>query len=365
MSHFSVLVVGPEIDFQMAPYHEFECTGRNDEFVQDVNVTEDASETFVKATSTRLKAPDGSLESYFDAAGNWRPEFSELDPDSPSYDKTRRRGFIPPGYVEVKVPDKELMTFAAWAADYYGLKVVDDRSLIDKKVEHKGGHILVRARDDGTEGAVLEIIDRTNPNKKWDWFEVGGRWNGFFRLKPTGKGELGNISRWDSPKKDMAGRAASALKGDIDFAAMRDEAGANAGALYDKAAAITGGATWRSWEAVLAAHDNDVKKIEAVREEYWAQPGPKALKESKDEDFFLEVNDALAGSREAFVAAARDRACEPYAVVQDRVWTGKGRMGWFGMSDDKVSQADWNKHVNALIDSLPDDTLLSIVDCHI
>lgn len=47
------------------------------------------------------------------------------------------------------------------------------------------------------------------------------------------------------------------------------------------------------------------------------------------------------------------------------VWCAKGEMGWFGMSDDELSQDDWNRKVNELIDGLPDDTLMTIVDCHI
>ena len=35
MSHFTVLVIGENIDQQLAPFHEFECTGTNDEFVKD------------------------------------------------------------------------------------------------------------------------------------------------------------------------------------------------------------------------------------------------------------------------------------------------------------------------------------------
>src|SRR5687768_5462716 len=27
-----------------------------------------------------------------------------------------------------------------------------------------------------------------NPNKKWDWYDLGGRWAGYFKLKPGRKG---------------------------------------------------------------------------------------------------------------------------------------------------------------------------------
>ena len=47
MSHFSVLVVG-DVDYNMAPFHEFECDGIDDEFIQDLDVTEEAKSGYKK-----------------------------------------------------------------------------------------------------------------------------------------------------------------------------------------------------------------------------------------------------------------------------------------------------------------------------
>jgi hypothetical protein len=41
-------------------------------------------------------------------------------------------------------------------------------------------------------------------------------------------------------------------------------------------------------------------------------------------------------------------------------------MGWFGVSTDKPEdQKPWTVEVRSLVLNLPDDTLLTIVDCHI
>lgn len=40
-------------------------------------------------------------------------------------------------------------------------------------------------------------------------------------------------------------------------------------------------------------------------------------------------------------------------------------MGWFGMSTDEMSQEQWNELVQKFYDGLPDDALLTLVDCHI
>ena len=90
MSHFTVLVIGENPEKQLAPYHEYECTDRADEYVQDVDITEESRKDYESHTSTRLRRlADGSLHSFFNEAGNWRPEFSQPDPEQ--YDPNRRK----------------------------------------------------------------------------------------------------------------------------------------------------------------------------------------------------------------------------------------------------------------------------------
>lgn len=50
MSHFICLVVTPDGDHDgaLAPYHEFESTGVNDEYVQEVDETASARESYEK-----------------------------------------------------------------------------------------------------------------------------------------------------------------------------------------------------------------------------------------------------------------------------------------------------------------------------
>ena len=52
-----------------------------------------------------------------------------------------------------------------------------------------------------------------------------------------------------------------------------------------------------------------------------------------------------------------------YALLKDGEWYAKGEMGWFGMSSDE--KENWSEELDKLIKSLPEDTLLTIVDCHI
>ena len=131
MSHFVVMTIGDDYEAQLAPYHEFECTGENDQYVQDVDITEE----FL-----------GEME---------RAEEGE-DP-------------------------------LTCALEYYGYenRVVSDESEIDRDDDHKYGYVVMK------DGQVIKAVRRTNPNAKWDWYCVGGRWTGFLRLKDGAKGELG------------------------------------------------------------------------------------------------------------------------------------------------------------------------------
>lgn len=145
---------------------------------------------------------------------------------------------------------------------------------------------------------------------------------------------------------------------------MRDEAGNDAATSWDKARALLSAAVaptqWNSWEYLRdVAHKDD---IDAARKAYHAQPSVKVLANFAG---FLDTCDKYMQSREEFIQRARDRACVPYALVNKGEWTGRGNMGWFGMSDDKVALDDWYRLVNQLLDNLPDDTLITVVDCHI
>ena len=60
----------------------------------------------------------------------------------------------------------------------------------------------------------------------------------------------------------------------------------------------------------------------------------------------------------------RDRVTT-YSVLMNGQWYSQGEMGWFGMSTDTLTDDEWSAKVADLIDSLPQDTRLTLVDVHI
>jgi hypothetical protein len=167
-------------------------------------------------------------------------------------------------------------------------------------------------------------------------------------------------------------RADQCIKGDIDIEGMRQEAADKAGETYDLVRSVAGDMskhkTWKRCQEECQTGENDDKgepKVDwdKARKMYNAQPTVKRLRDNQD-TIWHEVDDFLM-SREAHVANARARAIATFAVVKDGKWFERGEMGWWGVVRDEKDRDEWVMHFASLIDDLPDNALLTVVDCHI
>lgn len=369
MSHFSVLIIGADHAKQLQPFHEFECTGTNDEFVQDIDNTNEERADFQTATRKFVRLADGTEIGRYDTPCYREPTQEEhangLHGSGwgggiqwTSKDWGDGLGYrpkvwaLPEGAEEFEQPHQ---SFADYLREsHHDNFIVPFGEQPDLHERHKYGYALL---DDA--GEVVKVVRRTNPNAQWDWWEVGGRWQGKLLLKPGRTGETGRTGLMGS--RHPNGGVDQALKGDVDFDKMRDLAGERAGAEYDKIAAIIAGRTWETWKEVAARIGgyND-----AAREEYWAQPAMADYKASEHYSPFGSIDDFRC-SREEYVQAARDGAIATFAVIKDGQWYQRGEMGWWGAVSDRKDDAEWNREFSALVDGLPDDTPLTVVDCHI
>lgn len=297
MSHFTVMVFGTDVEKQLQPFHEYECTGIKDEYVVWVDCTDEVLEEFNNSVAHQQ-------------------EYGDL---------------------------------TSFARDYHGYDESEDKP--------------------GRFGRW------TNPNAKWDWWVIGGRWSGFLKLKPGAKGKHGERS-WANPGADEMDRADQARKGDIDVAGVRDEAGEKAGKKWDIINPVVGPheMTFMPWELAqeMSMRGGEVDD-ELARKTYHGQDVRKAIeaaaedKENPHREMFLWL-DALESyfrPREEFVQSARDAAITTFAVLQDGQWVERGEMGWWGCVSNEKDPADWKRQFNTMFDALPDDTLITIVDCHI
>ena len=309
MSHFTVLVIGDDVDAQLAPYQEnnmgdcpleyMEFVDEEDEFLKEY---ENGSENMVNVNGKYLYPQDKKFTKK--VKGELGVSVQE----------------IPAKYKQEVIPFKQLYkTFEEFCAKHHYKEERDEQ-------ENRYGFW-------------------TNPNSKWDWYAIGGRWKGMLRLK-TG----GDVDQ--------------ACKHGIDFAGMRDDAGNKAGKRYDEARKLMGDsiASYVSWDEV-----RDVKckgDIETARKVYNEQEAVQRLMADSNFMWGFSPSDFLV-LREDYIQAARDGAIATFAVLKDGHWYEKGQMGWFGQASDEKEEEQWNKEFSILVDGLPDDILLTVVDCHI
>lgn len=200
-----------------------------------------------------------------------------------------------------------------------------------------------------------------NPQSKWDWWVIGGRWTGFFKMKPDADAKLGRPGTFGDEAKP--GYADQIRKGDIDIEGMAadkaDEAERGWRQVHDVIDLHPPITPWSDFHAKVAACTLD---IETARSQYHGQPAVRALREARVDVW--EIRHFLVPLDDYRKAAIRS-VLSPYALVKDGQWIGKGEMGWFGVSSGDMDQADWDAEVWKLIGQLPDDEWLTIVDAHI
>lgn len=216
------------------------------------------------------------------------------------------------------------------------------------------------------ENGIWRRYSTYNPDSKWDWYVLGGRWSGrFIRLKP---GATSGISGEPGVGDNEVGIDA-ALKGDIDFEAIRKENEENAHKYYQDIVNKCGGSIPKLelfWETILNGKEYAHLSIEDKRTLYHSQDAIKRWKDVGFENtFFGPQLENFQCSEDDFVCQYLRNVFVPYAVVMNNEWYGSGDMGWWGISTNEVPQEEWQNKVWELLLSLPDDTLISFYDCHI
>ncbi len=172
-------------------------------------------------------------------------------------------------------------------------------------------------------------------------------------------GELGESGSMGNKPKN--GWCDSLMVKDIDFQSMFTESVEEANKTYDQLESIVKGRSLPSWREIVKKHGED---YHAAREEY---NGTDVMKDLNAASFHVwdDLVETFGNSREEYVEKCKDATVVPYAVVKDGQWYQKGEMGWFGMNSDEISQDEWNSQFWEMINSLPPETKLTLVDCHI
>lgn len=318
MSHATVLVITPTgdtaaLEAALQPFHEYECTGVDDQYVVDVDITEETQQAFERHKD-------------------------------------------------------EGQTFEDFAKEWTGNDVKDGK-----------------------------VFRRTNPNKKWDWWQIGGRWKGMLIPKAGAKATyVGSPGLMGSSYSDATGNVDACAKADLDLDAMRKIAVENRRAdvrrAYDAALTATrelvglnqieaegridDASITAMWQELVKKHGELFKAWEDAERpgRFW----PWA--EQQDSRFAVLVKAKIAGIGpwDFYGADVPPEEPDPFAwcdkatalstlafLGTDGVWRERGEMGWFGVVHDEKKSGDWEAEYKAALDAVPDDHWVWVVDYHI
>jgi hypothetical protein len=296
MSHFAVLVIGNDIEEQLAKFDE------------QIEMPK-----YVKYTKEQLIAEEKqSIEEYKNGT------YAEYLADPIGYAIACNDNENHLKYVSEDFPKKLTMT---------------DEEIYQQAIKY------YEEEDLGPDG---EVYSTYNPDSKWDWYEVGGRYAGRIAVKDGVEIDEPNFSwGWQEEDKEKViangYRTDSAYVKDIDFSKMhRTE--------EDYKEAL------RYWELIVEGVKPKNKKEEEMVKYNWYKP-EYFINRYKTKEKYAECNSSFS----------------MWAVVKDGVWYEKGKMGMFAMSDETDDEAvDWEMNFfDRFIKVLSEDTLITVVDCHI
>jgi hypothetical protein len=295
MSHFAVLVIGDNIDEQLEKFDENLDTPRYVKYTKEQLIAEKKKEIEDYKNST-----------YAEYLAD--PEAYEAECKNPNHVE----------YLKNDFPKK--------------LEMTDEQIYIEAVKWYEADEI-------GPDG---EVYSSYNPNSKWDWYEIGGRYAGRLILKEgVEKEEEPNFSwGWDAKATEEVlkePRVDTALVGNIDWTKMH-----LVQSKYDDAI--------RFWEMKIEGAKPETEEEKEQLTWDWYKP-----------EFYTERyknKETFAKSRSSFTM---------WAIVKDGEWFEKGSMGFWAMSNETDDEAlDWEMNMyDRFIKDLPADTRITVVDCHI
>lgn len=315
MSHFTVGVIlenpkGDNEKFQrelekaLEPFQENNEGDCPKQYLQFNSVTEEEKENYGTGTITKVRCPDGKLVCPWDEMFRVKGTIGICFGSERSHKVPENAGFE-----EVEIPYKELYpTFEQYIEESCGYK-------LDEEMQDYGYW--------------------ENPNAKWDWWSVGGRWRDTLLVKGEDyiKGERSffNLSE-DKQAPDGYTWASGGRIGDIDFKkSMQGE--------YEKAI--------RFWEIVVDGQplkDGEKEPFNVYKHEYYIEQY---------------------GTKENY--AEQQSTFSTYALLIDGKWISRGEMGWFGVDDStkERKKAYLEKFKEVMSAEENQDKLFVVVDCHI
>ena len=332
MSHFSVMIIGENPEEQLEPYWELDLTEeevRNDPRGEFHSEQDEVDDDWENKTVKMIKLSNGEFCYTWDkrfTTGKLFEQTKEYPADSEKVTLTYKEN-----------AQRQGMTKEEFTDNWYGYS------------KHNG-----------------EYGYWNNPNAKWDWYQLGGRWSGYFKLKEGSDGTKGECGVLNSCRTEDKGHADQLLKKDIDLEGMFADAMKKAAERYNEFEEVTKGLDPPPrWDSVRELFPDDIDRARTV---YHGHEFIQALQKADMMPWGGEIIDIYfvgQGGREKYIENSKCQCLIPFAFVKDGEWYEKGEMGWWGMVSDEKLQYDWSAKFMELWEDLPEDTLISMYDLHI
>jgi len=389
MSHFSVLVIGENVEEQLAPYQENNMGDCPEEYLSFNDMTDTINNGWENETMSTYYCNSGS---------NWGIRILKEDYEilkNLPIGKTQEMRLQKEAFVLYNVGNKYKVYYSTETTQHVVCNIfIELKKIITTNEDIVD--VLIQKIEPPKEVSVKEYYDNDfekfvegfygisqvdpktgkygywkNTNRKWDWYQIGGRWTGSLKLKKGSHGITGSAGLLTPPAE--SGYVDVAYKKDIDFEGMQDDAENMAKKRYQEVKNIFNGEIPKleyTWKDLCKKIDNEEISLDEARELYNNQEGVKQL-QSIDNKIKFEVFSIFDGLDEfqctetEYIERARNTAFSTFAVVKDGKWYEKGKMGWWATVSDEKDPDMRNKEFKTLIDELSEDTCLTVVDCHI
>lgn len=195
------------------------------------------------------------------------------------------------------------------------------------------------------EKQAYEVFTTYNPESKWDWWQIGGRWD---KSLITTNGQGANAARLE----------------DLDFTNRIWLLTREANDLYDQFEEATAGL---DIPPTFIEFMEGAEYPKAKLREYEALPWVVAARKVNPDSWTWPHYEYHVGTggREAYLAENASPDVPRAWVDLDGEWHERGETGWFGAV---FNEQPFHEHVaayRAYRDSLPGSTYVTLLDCHI
>lgn len=247
-----------------------------------------------------------------------------------------------------------------------------------------------RFDDDSGCGGTGRVMSTYNPESRWDWWTIGGRWNGYFKPEWNPNKDEANLEDCIHCKGTGRRRDPIALGWERDQlwakwvkdSGLTDEEKDEQMAFFKEKEGPLGFGQTTLDEVALLNWIADVpdpigepiglafrairQKVHADGRECNACDNGRAVKFPSSQEqrgVIANVTDVLKMQKEGHNMI-------PFAILTHREdyeghqWMQQGDMGWFGMVGNEKDQDDWKSQVLQVLEDHIGDAAV-IVDCHI